>query len=122
MQKKKKFEFPTAFTVLFIILILAAVLTYIVPAGQFSRLTYDDTTNEFVITDQENEVTSVPATQEVLDKYNIQLKLSKFVEGSIRKPIAIPGTYLKIEQKPQGLINIFILYLCLYFYCQVLML
>ena len=35
---KKKIEFPTAFTVLFIILILAALLTYIVPAGLYSKL------------------------------------------------------------------------------------
>ena len=50
-KAKKKREFPTAFTVLFIILILAAVLTYIVPSGQFSRLMYNDTNNTFVITD-----------------------------------------------------------------------
>ena len=106
MQKKKKHSFPTAFTVLFIILILAAVLTYIVPAGQFSRLSYSNTTNEFVITDQQNNSLSVPATQEVLDSYNIQLKLDKFVDGSIKKPIAIPGTYLKIEQRPQGVLDV----------------
>lgn len=106
MQKKKKRSFPTAFTVLFIILILAAVLTYIVPAGQFSRLSYDSTTNEFVIEDHENTSLAVPATQKILDKYNIQLKLSKFVDGSIKKPIAIPGSYVKIEQRPQGIINV----------------
>ncbi|MHB9323384.1 YfcC family protein, partial [Fusobacterium polymorphum] len=50
-NKKKKRGFPSAFTVLAIILVLAAALTYIVPSGQFSRLTYDDSTNEFVITD-----------------------------------------------------------------------
>ena len=38
--KKKKRSFPTAFTVLFIILILAALLTYLVPAGSFDHLTY----------------------------------------------------------------------------------
>ena len=49
-KEKKKRGFPSAFTVLAIILVLAAALTYIIPSGQFSRLTYDDSTNEFVIT------------------------------------------------------------------------
>ena len=53
-KEKKKRGFPSAFTVLAIILVLAAALTYIIPSGQFSRLTYDDSTNEFVITDHDN--------------------------------------------------------------------
>lgn len=105
-QKKKKREFPTAFTVLFIILIFAAVLTYIVPSGQFSRLTYDGATNEFVITDHNDETTAVPATQKVLDDLDIQLDLAKFQDGIIKKPIAIPGTYTQIEQRPQGVIDV----------------
>ena len=96
-NKKKKRGFPSAFTVLAIILVLAAALTYIVPSGQFSRLTYDDSTNEFVITDHDNNVTTEPATQEVLDRLHIQLNLDKFTEGVIKKPIAIPGTYQKLS-------------------------
>lgn len=104
--KKKKRQFPTAFTVLFIILIFAAVLTYIVPSGQFSRLSYDGSSKEFIITNQHNEKTMVPATQNVLDKYHIQLGLNKFEDGSIHKPIAIPGTYERISQQPQGIIDV----------------
>ncbi len=106
MGQKKKREFPTAFTVLFVILIFAAILTYIVPSGKFSRLTYDDATREFVITDHNDETKVVPATQSVLDNFNIQLDLSKFEDGSIKKPIAIPGTYVQIEQQPQGLVEV----------------
>ena len=40
-MKKKKLSFPTAFTVLFIVLILSAVLTYIVPAGLYAKLAYN---------------------------------------------------------------------------------
>jgi len=105
-KQKKKRSFPSAFTVLAIILVLAAALTYIVPSGQFSRLTYDDSTNEFVITDHDNNVTTEPATQEVLDRLQIQLSLDKFTEGVIKKPIAIPGTYQRIEQRPQGFLDI----------------
>ena len=106
MSKKKKREFPTAFTVLFIILIFAAVLTYIVPSGKFSRLTYDGTTKEFIITDQDDSTKTVPATQNVLNDFHIQLELSKFEDGTIKKPIAIPGTYTRIEQHPQGLLDV----------------
>ena len=48
-MKKKKFEFPSAFTVLVIILILAAALTYLIPSGRFSKLTYSKESNEFII-------------------------------------------------------------------------
>lgn len=106
MGQKKKREFPTAFTVLFIILIFAAILTYVVPSGKFSRLTYDDVAREFVVTDQNDEVKTLPATQEVLNKFNIQLDVEKFEDGTIKKPIAIPGTYVQIEQHPQGLIEV----------------
>ena len=106
MSQKKKREFPTAFTVLFIILILAAILTYIVPSGKFSRLTYDESTRDFIITDHNDETKAIPATQEVLNDLHIQLDLSKFEDGTIKKPIAIPGTYVQIEQQPQGVVDV----------------
>ena len=106
MGQKKKREFPTAFTVLFIILIFAAVLTYIVPSGKFSRLTYDAANNEFVVTDQNDHTKMIPATQAVLDDFHVQLDLSKFEDGTIKKPIAIPGTYVQIEQRPQGILDV----------------
>ena len=40
-KKKKKFKFPSAFTVLFIVLVLASILTYLVPAGSYDRLEYN---------------------------------------------------------------------------------
>lgn len=104
--KKKKRSFPTAFTVLFIILIIASILTYVIPSGRFSRLKYDGQTNEFIITDYKDHTTVEPATQEYLDKLNIQLDLSQFKDGVIKKPLAIPGTYTKISQHPQGITEI----------------
>lgn len=40
-MKKKKISFPSALTVLFIVLIFAAILTAVVPAGLYSKLTYN---------------------------------------------------------------------------------
>lgn len=102
-KKKKKRAFPNAFTVLFIVLILAAILTFIVPAGLYQRLSYDGDSNVFEVIDQEGNVTEKPATEDTLKELNIAIGLEKFTGGDIRKPIAIPGTYKTIEQNPQGL-------------------
>ena len=40
-MKKKKLSFPSALTVLFIVLIFAAILTAVVPAGLFSKVGYN---------------------------------------------------------------------------------
>lgn len=107
-KKKKRFQFPTAFTVLFIILVLAAILTYIVPAGLYSKLSYDSEQNEFIVINHEGEVSNYPASQETLENLNIRMSINKFVDGSIKKPIAIPGTYQRIAQSPQGLLSVII--------------
>ena len=46
---KKKFVFPSAFTILFVILIIAVGLTWIVPSGSYSKLTYSSTDKVFVV-------------------------------------------------------------------------
>lgn len=104
-EKKKKGGFPSAFTVLFIVLILAVILTYIVPAGSYERLSYVGEDKTFVIEDQNGEETVYPATQETLDDLNIIMDLEKFEDGSINKPVAIPDTYKGIEQQPQGILD-----------------
>lgn len=101
-SKKKRFSFPTAFTVLFIVLILAAILTAIVPAGSYDRLSYDPDTKGFTITKADQTSETLPGTQATLDKMGIKVDISKFEDASIRKPLAIPGTYMNLENKPQG--------------------
>lgn len=41
-QKPKKFEFPHVFVILFSITILAAILSYFIPAGEYDRETTED--------------------------------------------------------------------------------
>ncbi len=91
---------------LFIVLILSAVLTYVVPAGLYSKLKYDSEQNIFMIEDHKGQISTLPATQATLDKLNIKMDVRKFIDGSIKKPIAIPNTYQPIEQSPQGLLSI----------------
>ncbi|WP_234031520.1 YfcC family protein [Lentibacillus cibarius] len=44
-KKKKKFELPDAYVILFVILLLAAIATYIIPAGSFDRETSENGTS-----------------------------------------------------------------------------
>lgn len=105
-MKKKKFAFPSALTVLFIILIVAAILTVVVPAGNYSKLTYNADNNVFQITDPSGEVVEMEPTQESLDELGVTGNLDKFLDGSISKPIAVPNTYEEVEQNPQGILEI----------------
>lgn len=41
-KQKKKFQLPDAYVILFVILLLAAILTYIIPAGSYERETTED--------------------------------------------------------------------------------
>ena len=101
-MKKKKIGFPTAFTVLFIVLVISAVLTYIVPAGSYAKLSYNKDDNNFTITMPNGKTSTKPATQQTLDQLGIKIGLNKFVDESINKPVAIPNTYERVKQKPQG--------------------
>lgn len=104
-SKKKKFKFPSAFTVLFIVLIFASFLTYVIPAGLYDKLQYN-ADNTFTITKTNGETNTVKATQDILRENHIDIPLKNFVDGSIKKPIAIPNTYKKIHQSPQGPLDI----------------
>ncbi|MDO5091216.1 MAG: YfcC family protein [Cardiobacteriaceae bacterium] len=107
MEKMKKtFHFPSAFTILFAILILAVGLTWIIPSGSYSKLTYDAAHDSFVIRSHRQPDEMLPASRETLDRLNIKIELSNFTEGVIKKPVAIPGTYRRVEQNPKHLKDI----------------
>ena len=60
----------------------------------------------FEITTPEGEVTEMAPTQESLDELGVTGNLNKFLDGSISKPIAVPGTYERVDQEPQGVFKI----------------
>lgn len=43
-QKKKKWQMPDTYLILFILIVCSAIATYIIPAGEFDRVTEDDIT------------------------------------------------------------------------------
>lgn len=55
-KKKKRFKLsmPGAFTILFILTVIAVIATWIIPAGAYSKLSYDSGAQEFKIVDAHN--------------------------------------------------------------------
>lgn len=106
MSKKKKISFPSAFSVLFIVLILAAMLTYFVPAGSYSKLAWNSDESTFVITAADGSEEVMPGTQATLDQLNVKIDVEKFEDGSVNKPVAIPNTYQQVKSSPQGFIEV----------------
>lgn len=105
-RRGKGLHVPTAFTILFIVTVLAAVATFFVPAGQYSKLQYDAAAKRLEITDPHGKTTKVAATQAELKKLGVKIDIDQFTSGSITKPVSIPNTYERLKQNPQGLTDI----------------
>ena len=99
--KKKKLSFPSAYTVLLIVAALVAMLTWMVPAGTYNKLSYDD--GAFTVTYASGDTQEYPATQATLNELGIKAELEKFTNGDIYKPVGIPGSYTEVEANPQGI-------------------
>ncbi len=101
---KKSIKLPSATTLIMLVIILAAISTWILPAGQYSKLS-NDNNKAFVVTSTTGTI-SLPFTQKTLDSLSIKVTLPKFINGDIHKPISVPNTYHSEHNKPQGLIEI----------------
>ncbi|WP_404811698.1 YfcC family protein [Capnocytophaga canimorsus] len=102
---KRFLKFPTPYTVLMIVIVIAAGLTFLLPSGKYDTLSYDSVQNVFVI-NSKGETQTLPATQQTLAEKNISISIEKFKEGKIKKPVSIPNTYKQDEAKPQGFLEI----------------
>ncbi len=100
-----KLKMPGAFTILFFLTVIAVMLTWIVPAGSYSKLAYVN--DHLQVTQPTGEKISYPATQATLDKLHIQIDVNQFKSGAINKPISVPGTYKRLEQHPASVSDIF---------------
>ncbi|WP_071459005.1 YfcC family protein [Bacillus massilinigeriensis] len=101
-KKRFKLRMPGAFVILFVLTIVAVIATWTIPAGSYSKLFYDQSSSKLTITDPYGKVTSVPSTQEELDKLHVKIDIKQFTSGGITKPISIPDTYQRLEQQPAG--------------------
>ena len=101
MAAKRKL--PGPITILMMVIVLAAIATWIIPAGENKKLS--EANNSFVVTTSDSSV-SLPLTQHTLDSIHIKIALEKFTYGDIRKPVAVPGTYHKVKKIGQGFLDI----------------
>ncbi|HLK31059.1 MAG TPA: hypothetical protein VKT28_20945 [Puia sp.] len=95
--------FPTALTVVMIVIVIAAIATWIIPPGGYNRLSFEK--DHFVLSTQEKNI-ELPAEQKILDSLGIKINLQKFQHGDIRKPVAVPGSFHSESKNGQGLISI----------------
>jgi uncharacterized ion transporter superfamily protein YfcC len=103
VKKKFKFKMPGAFVILFILTILAVISTWIIPAGSYSKLSYDQVNHQLKVVDPYQKVTTLPATQAQLDKLGVKIEINQFTSGSINQAISVPNTYQRLKQKPKGI-------------------
>lgn len=101
MAKKRKLLTPI--TILMLVIVMAALATWLVPAGKYNTLSYND--NSFKYNTDSSE-TVLPFSQHTLDSLSIFISPEKFTSGSIRKPVAIPGTFHLIHKNSQGPVDI----------------
>ena len=101
----KNIKFPTAHTILILIAVFVMILTWVIPAGKYNNLKYQDDTNSFVVMGRES-TEQLPASQETLEELDVKIPLEKFTSGDIYKPISIPNTYHELEPKPQGFVEL----------------
>ena len=101
MSKKKSFPGPIA--ILMVVIILAAVATWVLPAGQYNKLSASG--SSLVITKASGDL-SLPLTQKTLDSLGINIAVQKFIDGDIRKPVSVPGSFSEQERNGQGFIKV----------------
>lgn len=101
MIMKRFLKFPTPYTVLMLVIIIAAILTHLLPSGRYNTIEYDVQQNIFVVSTTNDRYT-LPATQQTLDELSIGISIEKFLQQKIRKPVSIPNTYEQTHTKPQG--------------------
>lgn len=101
---RKKLTLPTAITLMMTVIVFAALSTWILPSGQYSKM-INDNNKRFLVTSSSATV-ALPFTQKTLDSLSILIPLEKFTRGEIGKPISIPNTYQSEKKNPQGFIAI----------------
>ena len=103
IPKKKNCHFPSAYTILIILEFIVFIFIYIIPKGKFHTIEYDSNKNVFIINIYN--ITSNPAlvilegNQKTLDNLKMNIKFENFKLGYIKKPIAIPNTYTRLDNE-----------------------
>ncbi|HEX8386613.1 MAG TPA: hypothetical protein VF576_10530, partial [Rubricoccaceae bacterium] len=100
---RRRFAFPTPYTVLVVVIALAALATWAFPSGRYDTLTYSD--GAFVVASGDS-TRSLPGTQATLDRLGIRARADDFAAGTFSKPVTVPGTYRRVDPSPQGPLDV----------------
>ncbi len=99
-----KLKLPSPITILMLMIVFAALCTFIIPAGKYDTLIYSKE-NGFIIKSSDKE-TAVPLSQHTLDSLQIKIPLAQFKNDEIKKPVSIPNSYHKLPSNKQGFVAI----------------
>ena len=105
---KKKWKFPTAYSVLLIIQVLVFILTYIIPKGRYATIFYEDGSLIYTYANPDEGTTELEANQITLKNLSVSIDIEDFKNGHIKKPIAVPGSYERIHGKKTSFFDLFI--------------
>ncbi len=100
----QKIKLPSPITILMFVIVFAALCTWLIPAGKYDMLTCE-VGKSFTINKMDTSV-QLPFTQTTLDSLKIKILLAKFEIKDIKKPVAIPNTYHKLEGNKQSFLQI----------------
>ncbi|HJY23750.1 MAG TPA: hypothetical protein VJ279_12735, partial [Hanamia sp.] len=81
MNRKRKLFSPI--TILMIVIVFAAIATWLVPAGKYDTLSFQDNTFKYNTDSGEQ---NLSFSQKTLDSLHTLISLEKFSSGAIRKP------------------------------------
>jgi uncharacterized ion transporter superfamily protein YfcC len=101
---KKVKSVPSPITILMAIIVLAAIATWLIPAGKYNTIAKAGG-ESFTLSTPKGD-TSLAFNQHTLDSLQIKIPLEKFASGAIFKPVSIPDSYQKVEAKKQGFIEV----------------
>lgn len=102
MSDKKKLMSPLS--ILMLVIVLAAVATWLIPSGRYDRLSHTEGTG-FNYSRPDGDML-LPFTQHTLDSLHINIPLANFQSGAIKKPVSVPGTYKKTAASRQGFLKV----------------
>lgn len=97
-----KLKMPGAFVILFILTVVAVAATWMIPAGSYSKLSYNQASSHLQITDPHGRVSNIPSTQKELDKLGVKINIHQFTSGGITQAVSVPNTYKRLKQHPAG--------------------
>lgn len=111
VKQKRKFQFPTAYTVILFVALFVLVLTYLVPSGKYATIKFNKDDATFIVTQPNGDVLNEAGNAQTLEKYGIKTSFESFESGSIWKAIAIPNTYVEVPKEHNSLIDAVLLFL-----------